>query len=180
MSKKAKLILIIGIITLAAGSRLIKHPFNFTPIIAMSIFAGVYLNKKWAVMLPLAAMIISDFFIGFYDWQVMASVYAGIALAFFIGYILKKRKKWQTAIAGALASSAAFFIITNFSIWAFFDWYPHTWAGLLNCFTLALPFFRNSLAGDLLYTGAFFAAYEVILALVNNKIARKAKAEINA
>ena len=172
MSKKTQIFIVAAIIILAAASRLVKHPFNFTPIIAMSIFAGVYLNKKWGIFLPLAAMAVSDFFIGFYDWQVMASVYAGIALAFLIGRALKNREKWQTAVFGALASSSAFFIITNFSVWAFFDWYPHTWAGFLNCFALALPFFRNSLAGDLIYTGVLFAGYEAVLAFYNKKLAK--------
>lgn len=161
MSKKAKFFIVVAIILLAAASRLIKHPFNFTPIVAMSIFAGCYLKKYWAIGLPLAAMLVSDYFIGFYDWQVMASVYVGVAAAFGIGWLLAERLKWYNVILSALASSVLFFIITNFAVWAFFNWYPHTWAGLLNCFTLALPFFRNTLAGDLIYTSAFFGVYEL-------------------
>lgn len=179
MNKKTQIFIIISIIILAAASRLAKHPYNFTPIIAMSVFTGVYLRTKWAVILPLLAMIVSDFFIGFYDWQVMASVYVGIAAAFFIGKGLSRMKKWQTAVFGALFSSIIFFIITNFSVWAFFDWYPHTWAGLLNCFTLALPFFRNSIAGDLLYTAGFFAGYEAVLTLSRYIILKRAEAKID-
>ncbi len=178
MNKKTQVFIVAAIIILAAASRLVKHPFNFTPIIAMSIFAGTYLNKKWAIALPLGAMLASDFFIGFYDWQVMASVYVGIALAFYIGRSLKNRKKWQTAVFGALSSSIAFFVITNFSVWAFFSWYPHTLPGLVNCFSLALPFFRNSLAGDMIYTGVLFAGYEAVLAMYNKKMA--AKTELSA
>jgi len=161
MSNKTKIIIAVAIILLAAASRLIKHPFNFTPIVAMSIFAGCYLKKYWAVFLPLAAMLVSDYFIGFYDWQVMASVYVSVAAAFGIGWLLSKRFKWYNVALSALASSVLFFILTNFAVWAFFNWYPHTWAGLLNCFTLALPFFRNTLAGDIIYTGVFFGVYEL-------------------
>ena len=172
MSNKTKFILAAVIVILAAASRLVEHPFNFTPIIAMSIFAGCYLKKYWAIFLPLAAMLTSDYFIGFYDWQVMASVYFSIALAFASGWYLQQHFKWQNIIFASLASSIVFFLITNFAVWAFFNWYPHTWQGLANCFTLAIPFFRNSLAGDLIYTGVLFGAYEFILAW-SNKLATK-------
>jgi len=165
MSTRTKIIVAISIVFLAAASRLVKHPFNFTPIAAMSLFAGCYLSKKWGVFLPLGAMFVSDYFIGFYDWQVMASVYLGIALAFIIGWALKNRKKWYTVGLAALASSVSFFLITNFAVWAFFNWYPHTWSGLVSCFTLALPFFRNTLAGDMVYSAMLFGAYELILYL---------------
>jgi len=162
MSNKTKIIIAVAIILLAAASRLLKHPFNFTPIVAMSIFAGCYLKKYWAVALPLFAMLISDYFIGFYDWQVMISVYLSVAVAFGIGWLLSKRLKWFNVGLSVLAASVVFFIITNFAVWAFFSWYPHTWAGLLNCFTLALPFFRSSLAGNVVYVGLFFGVYETV------------------
>ena len=110
-------------------------------------------------------MFLSDYFIGFYDWQVMASVYLSIALAYGIGWVLRRHKKWHNIFFAALASSFTFFIVTNFAVWAFFDWYPHTWAGLLSDFTLALPFFRNTVIGDLVYTFAFFGVFELVLKL---------------
>lgn len=168
-----KIFLAVSIVVLAAASRLVKHPFNFTPVAAMAIFAGCYLDRKWAVILPLAAMFVSDYFIGFYDWPVMASVYAGIAAAFFIGRLISKRKKWYNIIAGSLSASIIFFIVTNFSVWAFFAWYPHTLAGLLNCFALALPFFRNTIMGDVIYTTVFFGVYETVMALSYKKVFTK-------
>jgi len=163
MDKKTKIIIAVLIIILAAASRLVKHPFNFTPVVAMSIFAGCYLEKKWAVILPIVSMLVSDYFIGFYDWQVMASVYISISLAFLIGWFLQKRKNWKSIVLASLAASLIFFIVTNFAVWVFFKWYPHTWAGLIDCFILALSFYRNTLAGDLFYTGVFFGIYEIIL-----------------
>ncbi|OGZ33160.1 MAG: hypothetical protein A2174_00185 [Candidatus Portnoybacteria bacterium RBG_13_41_18] len=163
MSNRTKILIAAVIISLAAATRLIDHPWNFTPIAAMAIFAGCYLGKKWGIILPLAAMLIGDYFIGFYSWQVMVSVYASMALAFGIGWYLKSRKTWYNVGLASLSSSIAFFLITNFSVWAFFSWYPHTFAGLLNCFTLALPFFRNTLAGDLFYSGVLFGVYELVL-----------------
>lgn len=169
MSNKTKIILAAAIIILAAASRLVKHPFNFTPIVALSIFAGYYLKSKWGAVLPLAAMLLSDYFIGFYDWQVMASVYVSILLAFIIGKFVSA-KKWYYIPFSAVASSVLFFLITNFAVWAFFDWYPHTWQGLFNCFTLALPFFRNSLAGDVVYSGLFFGLYNAVLVIAERKL----------
>lgn len=157
------------IIILAAASRLVEHPFNFTPVAAMAMFAGCYLRKKWGVILPLAAMLVSDYFVGFYNWQVMVSVYLSVALAFVIGWELNKHKNWYNVIFASLVSSVSFFAITNFAVWAFFNWYPHTWSGFISCFTLALPFFRNTLAGDLAYTVLFFGAYELALAFFNKK-----------
>ena len=161
MSTKTKIIIVISIIALAAMSRLVKHPFNFTPLAAMALFAGCYLHKKWGVLLPLAAVFISDYFIGFYNWRLMASVYASLVFIFAIGLVLNKYKTWYNIIFASLTSSVVFFAVTNFSVWSFSGWYPHTWAGFVSCFTLALPFFRNTLAGDLVYTTAFFGIYEL-------------------
>ncbi len=160
MNKK-KIIIAILIVLLAAASRLVKHPFNFTPIAAMALFAGCYLDKRWGYALPLLAMMVSDYFIGFYDWQVMASVYVAIFIAYLVGWLFSKYKKWYNLIWAALLSSVSFFVITNLAVWAFFNWYPHTWAGLTSCFTLALPFFRNTLIGDLTYSFILFGAFEL-------------------
>jgi len=177
MSSKSKFLLIAVIIVLAAGSRLIDHAPNFTPIAAMAIFGGAYLKRWWGIFLPLGAMLASDLFIGFYEPAVMASVYLAIALAFGIGYILLKKKTWYSVGLGALSASIVFFLLTNFAVWAFSPWYPHTLAGLLNCFTLALPFFRNTILGDMVYTSAFFGLYESVIYVTERKLV-KVKAEI--
>ena len=161
MNKK-NLLLIIAIIALAAASRLVKHPPNFTPVAAIALFGGWYFNKKYLVAAPLLAMFLSDIFIGFYDWRLTAVVYLSIALTFFIGWILKKSASWRKVILGSITGSVIFFLTTNFAVWALYSWYPHTWAGLVSCFTLALPFFKNSLTGDFIYSVILFGAYEVV------------------
>lgn len=170
MSMRTKILFVVVIVSLAAASRLVDHPFNFTPIAAMSLFAGCYLQKKWGVFLPLLAMFVSDYFIGFYNWQVMVSVYLSIALAFGIGWFLRRHKKWYNVFFASLVSSFTFFILTNLAVWAFFNWYPHTWAGLINNFTLALPFFRNTIMGDLVYTAVFFGVFELVLKMSEKRI----------
>lgn len=173
MSMKKKIILASVIVLLAAGSRLVKHPYNFTPIVALAIFAGCYLKGRWGIILPLLAMLASDYFIGFYNWQLMLPVYIGVAISFFIGRYLAERLKWHNIILSSLSSSLIFFILTNFAVWFFMDWYPHTRQGLLNCFQLAIPFFRNSLIGDIVYTSLFFLAYESVIILAGKTILKK-------
>jgi len=168
MNKK-NLLLLIGIIALAAASRLVKHPMNFTPVGAMAMLGGWYFTKKYYVVIPLLAMFVSDIFIGFYDWRLTAVVYLSMALMFGIGWLLKKNASWRKVIAGSLLGSIIFFIITNFAVWALYSWYPHTWAGLANCFAMALPFFKNSLVGDFFYSVILFGVYEVVLFYASQK-----------
>jgi len=169
MSKKnwIPVLFVLVIILAAAASRLVKHPFNFTPIIAMSIFGGCYLKKYWGLLIPIGAMMIGDYFIGFYDWQVMLSVYVGVAIAYFLGMGIGSKRKWPKVIGFSILSSVLFFIITNFAVWFFFDWYSHDLNGLLSCFTLALPFFKNSILGDIFYSAAFFGLYEAFVIIYN-------------
>lgn len=177
MSKENKKILgVIAVILLVAASRLVKHPYNFTPITAMALFAGFYLRKQWGIIFPLLGMLVSDYFIGFYDWKLMAAVYVGIGAGFYIGWFLQNRIKWYSVILSALVASILFFIISNFSVWFFYEWYPHTLAGLMQCFALAIPFFKKSLAGDLIYTGVLFGAYQLAQKYSERKVLKNSEA----
>jgi len=144
-------------------SRLFVHLPNFVPITAIALGAGVYLGKKWAIILPLTGLFVSDLFIGFYGWPIMLSVYGSFVLIGILSWWLKKNKNVANILAMSLSSSILFFIITNFSVWAFSPWYAKDLGGLLYCFELALPFFRNTMAGDLFYTAVFFAIFELAL-----------------
>ena len=151
------------LITLGIAARFLPHPANFAPIGAIAIFSGLYLPKKWGVILPLGAMFFSDIFIGFYALPIMLSVYAGFALMALLGLMVRKNKKLSTALSGAILGSVIFYLMTNGAVWAFGSLYPHTAAGLLQSYFMAIPFFRNSLLGDLFYTGALVGAYETVL-----------------
>ena len=78
-----------------------------------------------------------------------------------MGILLRKRKKWQIAVGGALGGGVVFFILTNLAVWGFTPLYAKTLAGLSQCFFMALPFFRNTLAGNLFYSVSFFGIYEM-------------------
>ncbi len=158
----------------AAALRLLPHPPNFAPIAAIALFGGVYLSRKFALGIPILAMLVSDIFIGFYKPVVMASVYGSFVLCGLIGLWLKKHKKAGTIIGSSLLCSVLFFIITNFAVWAFTPWYTKTLAGLVQCYVLALPFFRNTLLGDIFYVGVFFGVYELVRVWISKKYQLKA------
>jgi hypothetical protein len=167
--KYLELIVVVIFIGIGIALRLLPHLPNFTPIAAIALFGGVYLSRKTAFILPLAALIISDIFIGTYDSELMITVYGSFVLCAILGIWLKNHKKWQTVLGSSVAGSLTFFILTNFSVWAFTPWYSKTLAGLAQCYTMALPFFRNTLLGDLFYVGLFFGTYEIIDALIKSR-----------
>jgi len=164
-----KFYLAIIFIISAAALRFAPHPPNFAPIAALALFGGVYLNRKYALVVPVIAMLVSDYFIGFYDWKTMICVYLSFALIGLIGLFLKNRKSLLNVASGTFLGSVLFFIITNFAVWYFYDWYPHTLAGLNQCFLLAIPFFKNTLAGDFFYVGVLFGVYELATLWVKDR-----------
>jgi hypothetical protein len=161
--------LVVVFIFLAAIARFVPHAPNFTPIAAIALFGGVYLNKKYALILPMAAMLISDYFLGFYDFKLMLSVYLGFVLIGLVGLLVRKNKNLFTIIGGTIMGSVLFFVVTNFAVWAFYNWYPHNLSGFVQCFAMAIPFFRNSLLGDLFYVAVLFGSYELIYLWVRRK-----------
>ena len=174
----AKIVISVILISIGATFRLLPHPWNFTPIVAVALFSGVYLGKKYAFFVPLLAMFLSDVFLGFYEWKLMLAVYGSFALVGLIGLAIKKRKNPATVLAGSLTASILFFLITNFAVWQFSFWYSKTLSGLFQCYLLALPFFRSALLGDLFYTGILFGAYELILILVSQRELSTRKQEL--
>jgi hypothetical protein len=162
--------LAIILILLGISARLLPHPPNFAPIAAIGIFSGAYFtNKKYAFLLPLAAMLISDSVIGFAEVWVTLAVYGSFAIAGLIGLWLKKNRNLTNTIGASILASSTFFVITNFVVWLATPWYTKNIAGLLECFFLALPFFRNTLFGDLFYVGIFFGVYELIIYFIKKK-----------
>lgn len=159
------------IILFAVILRLIPHPPNFVPIAAMALFGGAYLDKRYALIIPIIAMLISDYFLGFHN--TMLFVYVSFLLSGFIGLWLRKHKKINNIIAATFCSSLLFFIITNFGVWFVGNLYPKTFAGFIECYIAAIPFFRNTILGDLFYTGFFFGSYELILRYLRSEVVAK-------
>lgn len=157
-----KLIAPITFVLIGAVARLVPHAPNFAPIGAMALFGGAYMSKKQAFTLPILAMIVSDFFIGFDSIPMRLTVYGSFLIMVGMGISLKKRLSPTKVVLSSLAASLLFFITTNFAVWAFGTLYPHSFAGLSQSYFMAIPFFGNTLLGDLIYSGLFFGGYEFL------------------
>jgi len=156
---RPKLLTISGMILAAAIIRLLPHPPNFTPIFAMALFGGAYIdNKKMAFLLPLATMLISDLFIGFHS--LMLVVYGAIAIITALGFLLKNRVRPSTVIGSSILGSIIFYLISNFGVWSLLGTYPQTPAGLVSCYVAALPYLKNTLISGLFYSAVMFGAFE--------------------
>ena len=153
-----RLVAIAVMIVAAAASRLLPHPPNFTPIAAMALLGGAYLpDRRVAFAVPLAALFLSDLVLGLHAG--MWAVYGSFLLVVCLGFTLRHTRTPLKIAGTALASSVLFFTLTNLAVWAFGSMYPKTPAGLAACYTAAIPFFRNTLAGDAFYTALLFGGF---------------------
>lgn len=145
------------LIIVGAVTRLVPHPYNFTAVGALAIFVGANLKKsQWYI--PFIVMLFTDTILGFHS--TMIYVYASFALGIGIGYLIRKKQNILTVPMASLISSILFYLITNFGVWqSSVFMYEHTLNGLMLCYIVAIPFFRNTVLGDLVYTTAFFSAY---------------------
>ena len=162
---KPRMAVIAVMIFVAAASRLMPHPPDFTAVTAMALFGGAYLSDwRIAFAVPLSALFLSDALIGFYSH--MEIVYGSFAIVVAIGLLLRTRRTVPMICAVVFASSVLFFVLTNLGVWATSGLYPRTMIGLVTCYTAALPFFRNMLAGDAFYVLALFGGFAGLQQLI--------------
>lgn len=158
------------LLIIAALTRLLPHPYNFTPIGAIGLFGAAHFERRWlALAVPFAALFLTDLFInnvvysGIYPsftWITSWWIYAAFAAVIATGWILLRGKTTPGRIVGAsLTASVFFFLITNASTWVETTIYPKTFAGLLTCYAAGLPFFGNTVMGDLFFSGVLFGGY---------------------
>jgi len=160
----------LGLIILLAFSRLIPHPPNFTPILGMAVFSGAIINKKIvAYLVPLAAMLLSDLYLGFHSG--MPIIYFTLAICVLIGTFIESRVTILNSILGITAGVLVFYLITNFTVWYGSGMYENSFSGLITCYVMGLPFLQNTFISSLIYGMGAFLIYEVInkrLILANN------------
>lgn len=132
--------------------RLVPHAPNMTPIVAIGLVAGAYLGQRYAYIVPIIALLLSDLCIGFYDWRLMTSVYISFGLIGLIGWAARKYRSVQLYALFAVAGSTFFFLTTNAAVWVFSPWYEKSLSGLMLSYELGLPFWRNMIIGDVFYT----------------------------
>ena len=154
-----RFIVIVSVIFAAALLRLIPHWPNFTPIAGIALFAGTYIGRKHlAFIIPLAAMLLSDLFLGLH--QTMLAVYISFALIVGLGFLLRKRVGVISVLSASIVSSLLFFLVTNFAAWqSGMMPYPMNFTGLIEAYAAGLPFLNNGILGDLFYNTVFFGGF---------------------
>ncbi len=148
----------------------LPHMFlNLTPVGAALLFFGARGPKRLA-WLPLLAFIGADIYLTrvHYGYAVTADQF--VSWAWYAGILglgmLLGRKQTPVRIFGAsLVAAVSFFLVSNFAVWAAWTLYPKTLSGLMLCYAAAIPFFRNELVSDVLFTAIFFSMPAVIAAL---------------
>jgi hypothetical protein len=162
-------LLVGGMIFLAALSRLVPHPPNFSPVEAIALFGGAYFARRSAaIWLPLVAMFVSDLALGLVNGGIYADyflsagfalVYLCIALSAVLGFGLRGRASAPRVLGYSLLASALFFLVTNFGAWLGSSMYPQNAAGLLAAYVAGIPFFQNTVLGTLFYSTLLFGSF---------------------
>lgn len=194
MKKFNQLISPLLIIFITAMLRLVPHMPNFAPITAMALFGGVYFNRRYALIIPLLTMLVSDYlllyinpfspnhfnFARIYPLQALwygntiLAVYGSFLVSGLIGLWLKSRKTIKNVIFASLVASIQFFLITNAAVWLN-GMYDRSILGLWESYMAGIPFFRYTIMGDFFYTGALFGGYELSLRLIKSQKVAYAK-----
>jgi hypothetical protein len=157
--------LVIVLIVMALLGRLLPHPDNFTPVLAVALFGGATLTGGAAFLVPLAAMFASDLALGNgLEWMTLV-VYGCFLAGVGLGRWLGTNRTWTRTGVAAIGGSLLFYVVTDFAGWALpgahAHLYPQTLDGLIESYWMALPFFRNALAGDLFWTAVLFGVFDL-------------------
>jgi hypothetical protein len=160
------LVILAVLIILGVAGRLLPHPPNFTPMAAIALFAGfIFIKRYMAVVAVILTMLLCDYFafgslsVSWFGSKSMFVVYLALLFPIVFKNFLQKKLGVLRIFGAAIASSTIFFLATNFAVWAFSPMYEKTLEGLVLCYTMAIPFFQNTVAGDLIWSGVIFGTY---------------------
>lgn len=155
----------VALVVFGVVMRLLPHPANLAPVGAIALFGGAILPRRLGWWLPLAVMVLSDvLFLGLYNGILFT--WLGFLLVALFGMSLRGQSNWLRVPFGALGAAVIFFAVSNFGVWLQGQMYPLTWAGLVQCFEMALPFFRNTFFGDFIYSWLLFGIYALAVRFV--------------
>lgn len=141
------------------AARLLPHAWNFSALLSVALFSGAVLPRRQAFLLPLVILLITDAVLGWH--ATMPFTWASMLFIVALGFLLKQRHYPGRVLLSSFAATVIFFVISNFGAWLVY--YPKTWAGLLECYTLAIPFFRNTLTSTVIYSLVIFGVYDLLL-----------------
>ena len=161
-----------GLIVIAALTRLLPHPPNFSPVEAIALFGGAYFaSRAWAVVVPLVGMVLSDIALAMVNGGSYASYFGGagmwlvylcIVLSTLLGFGLRGRVSGARVLGFSLAGSVLFFLVTNFGTWLGSAMYPQTAAGLTAAYVAGIPFFQWTVLGTLFYSALLFGGFALL------------------
>ena len=158
---KKGFVLAIVVILVLSLTRLMPHPWNFSPMLAVGVFSGFYLRQFYlSLFVIIFSMFIGDLFLGFHN--TMFFTYIALAVAVAIGLSIK-RFKFKEVLYSSLASSVCFFIITNFGAWLTLEMYVKNFSGLMQSYVMAIPFFHNTLISTFLYLFLFKLVFDLAI-----------------
>ncbi len=160
------------LVGLDVTARLVPHAPDFTPVAATALFAASVLRvRALSIVVPVAAMMLGDAMLGFYDLRVMMIVYGALALPACAACLSNRLRRPRLIVPMLLSSSLTFFLVTNFAVWVFSPMYAANATGLLRCYVAGLPFLRNMAEGDLFWGLVLFGGFWLLQSI------RAAKAE---
>jgi hypothetical protein len=153
------------IVVLSVLARFVPHLHNFSPVYGALLFGGAHLRKRDSVWFPIVLLIASDVILTNFIYHLnigwlelfQAAAFASIAL---VGWWLRGRTTVGRVVLASLAGTTAFYLISNFGVWFGWQSYPRTWAGLVECYVAAIPYYGRSLVSTLLFAAVLFGAYE--------------------
>ena len=154
---RLEMVVALAMVFVAILARFVPHAPNFSPVLALALFAGaMFSSRRLAYGAPLAMILLSDWALGFYPDILF--VYASYVIAIWMGGMASSRKFLPLLVTGTL-SSAVFFLLSNFGVWLMTGLYPRTVAGLVDCFVMALPFMRNTFTSTYVFMLVLFGGY---------------------
>lgn len=160
-SMNIKFLTLATIVFSLAFFRLMPHLPNVSPVAAMALFGGAYFSdKRLAMIVPMLALLLSDLFLGLH--QTMIFVYAGFAITVVLGMWLQHHISVVNTALAAVIASVIFFLLTNMGVWLTSTLYPASVEGLMQACVAGIPFFQNSLLGNLVFTALIFGGYELL------------------
>lgn len=148
------------LIIFSLTTRLLPHPPNMTSITGLSLLAGSTIKNKFFFIIPVFVLFLSDIFLGFH--KTIPFVYGSYIAISFIGKFIKPFDNVKRLILFSISSSILFFLITNFGVWITSPMYTKNIQGLLNSYIMGIPFFRNTVFGDIIFTFVYFYGYRYI------------------
>lgn len=150
----------LSLILILTFSRLIPHPPNFTPIIAASILGGFFFQRlEITITVIFSSLFLTDLVLGLYSS--MAFVYTSLVLIIILSNKMSKFLNLKTLLIFGLAGATIFFIFSNFGVWLLSGLYPKNISGLIECYIMAIPFFKNTLMSTILFSYITFIVYKV-------------------